>query len=64
MPFLIVVPIVAVLMRLRQGSRSIPSAQSAAESVAESVPHRTEDRSWKLGIITFNRADPAALPEK
>ena len=64
MPVLIVVPIVAVLMRLRQDSRSIPSAQSAAESVAESVPDRTEDRFWKLGIIDFNRADPAVQAEK
>ena len=64
MPFLIVVPIVAVLMRLRQGSRSIPSAQSAAESAAESVPDRTEDRFWKLGVIYFNRDDPAVMVEK
>ena len=64
MPVLIAVPIVAVLMRLRQGSRSIPSAQSAAESAAESVPDRTEDRFWKLGVIYFNRDDPAVMVEK
>lgn len=64
LPLLGIVILVVMLVRLGQGGSRLPSSAGAAQISAEPIGDRTEDRYWLLGVIYFNRDDPAVLVEK
>jgi uncharacterized membrane protein len=54
-----------LLARLGQGGSRMPAAvETQLTSSSVPVGDRTLDRYWRLGIIYFNRHDPAVLVEK
>ena len=56
------VGVVAAMAHLGQGGSRLARANAPAE--CEPAGDRTDDRSWKAGMIYVNRDDPAILVEK
>ena len=62
--FLVLVAVV-VLARLGQGGCRVLAANEISSGIsAVPVGDRTQDNYWKLGILYFNRDDPAVVVEK
>lgn len=59
----VVIPVIA-LVRLGQGGTRVPSSTDSKPATAPPIGDRTDDRHWLLGVIYFNRDDPAVLVEK
>jgi uncharacterized membrane protein len=61
--FLGMIAIVA-FARLGQGGTRIGVQQETSDASIAPVGDRMEDKCWKLGVLYFNRDDPAVLIEK
>ena len=64
LPFLLVLVVVVVLARLGQGGSRMQTTNEPSGAAAAPIGDRTPDRFWRLGILYFNRDDPAVLVEK
>lgn len=64
LPLLVVIALVFALARLGQGGSRQSARAQPRQTSTEAVGDRTDDRYWLLGVIYFNRDDPAILIEK
>jgi uncharacterized membrane protein len=64
LPLLVVIVSIIALVRLGQGGSRSAGAAALQGTSAEPAGDRTDDRYWLLGVIYFNRDDPAVLVEK